>query len=426
MIDPAALALNADCYCWPVTRELIIKQILQQNASPHMEALLSDRPHYFASTTIFLAKNVLEQMSRQVHAIETVVRSPKYIEMVRRRGAFSNDWPHQSLTDGAFMGYDFHITDDGPRLIEINSNAGGAFIVNMIEQAVRGSSLKGSLGILDMFQSEWKKAGRIAPLQTIAIVDGDPQAQYHYPDMCLAKTMLESQGLKVVIVDPKDLSFGNGRLRYENTAIDLVYNRLTDFDLSEKDNALIRQAYENDAAVVTPAPHHHALYADKRNLILLSDPASLKELGASQGDIDILKAIPKTVAVTPDRALEMWEKRRKLFFKPQAGFGSRGAFRGAKLTKKVWADILKGGYIAQDLISPPVRAVTIDGNKAALKFDFRVYTYDGHPLLYAARIYQGQTTNLRTAGGGLAAVVTIDTPSCYSFDKETNGDIRSN
>ena len=29
---------------------------------------------------------------------------------------------------GVFFGYDFHIQSDGPRLIEINTNAGGAFL----------------------------------------------------------------------------------------------------------------------------------------------------------------------------------------------------------------------------------------------------------------------------------------------------------
>ncbi len=43
----------------------------------------------------------------------------------------------------------------------------------------------------------------------------------------------------------------------------------------------------------------------------------------------------------------------------------------------------------------------------ARKFDVRVYTYDGAPLILGARIYQGQTTNLRTQGGGLAAVIPI-------------------
>jgi hypothetical protein len=39
--------------------------------------------------------------------------------------------------------------------------------------------------------------------------------------------------------------------------------------------------------------------------------------------------------------------------------------------------------------------------------DVRLYTYAGQLLLSAARLYQGQTTNFRTPGGGFAPVLTI-------------------
>ena len=39
--------------------------------------------------------------------------------------------------------------------------------------------------------------------------------------------------------------------------------------------------------------------------------------------------------------------------------------------------------------------------------DVRVYTYKGAPLLCAARVYQGQTTNFRTPGGGFAPVFIV-------------------
>ena len=39
-----------------------------------------------------------------------------------------------------------------------------------------------------------------------------------------------------------------------------------------------------------------------------------------------------------------------------------------------------------------------------LKYDVRNYTFEGEVLLLAARLYQGQTTNFRTEGGGFAAV----------------------
>ena len=39
-----------------------------------------------------------------------------------------------------------------------------------------------------------------------------------------------------------------------------------------------------------------------------------------------------------------------------------------------------------------------------LKFDLRDYVYDGLVQWTAARLYQGQTTNFRTPGGGFAPV----------------------
>jgi hypothetical protein len=402
MIDDTALTLNSDCYCWPIERGKIVDKIVDQGAATDMAALLSERPHYFASTSVFLSPSILTAMTDQIRAIEDVIKLPGYIEAVKSRSSFTEILSGQSKTKGVFMGYDFHITEKGPRLIEINSNAGGAFIVDMLEQSVRTSAGDFAKRVLKMFETEWASAGRSDRLKSIAIVDSKPEEQYHYPDMCLAKSLLEKQGLDVVIADPEELSITDGQLYYNAVPIDLVYNRLTDFNLTEFSNLIIRRAYEENATVVTPAPHHHALYADKRNLILLSDQDRLAKFGVSRGQRKILQAIPATAAVTNDKAEMMWEKRRHLFFKPQAGFGSRGAFRGAKLTKKVWGEILSGGYIAQEMVAPPIRAVTVNGEKTALKFDVRIYTYDGQPLLLAARVYQGQTTNLRTAGGGLA------------------------
>jgi hypothetical protein len=37
--------------------------------------------------------------------------------------------------------------------------------------------------------------------------------------------------------------------------------------------------------------------------------------------------------------------------------------------------------------------------------DVRLYTYQGEILLAAARLYQGQTTNFRTEGGGFSPVL---------------------
>ena len=48
-----------------------------------------------------------------------------------------------------------------------------------------------------------------------------------------------------------------------------------------------------------------------------------------------------------------------------------------------------------------------DGERTELKADVRLYTYEGKVLLGAARLYRGQTTNMRTPGGGFAPVLIV-------------------
>jgi hypothetical protein len=113
------------------------------------------------------------------------------------------------------------------------------------------------------------------------------------------------------------------------------------------------------------------------------------------------------VLVTNDNSQVLWEARKKLFFKPAGGHGSKAVYRGDKLTNGVWAEIIRGGYVAQDFAAPNERMIKLDGTAERCKTDVRLYTYDGQILLTAARLYQGQTTNFRTPGGGFAPVFII-------------------
>ncbi|HBC37050.1 MAG TPA: hypothetical protein DC045_22650, partial [Marinobacter adhaerens] len=89
------------------------------------------------------------------------------------------------------------------------------------------------------------------------------------------------------------------------------------------------------------------------------------------------------------------------------GHGSKGVYRGDKLTRRVFENILNGGYIAQDLVPAGERTLRIDDAVVTRKVDIRLYTYAGKSMLVAARIYQGQTTNFRTPGGGFAPVFQV-------------------
>ena len=118
----------------------------------------------------------------------------------------------------------------------------------------------------------------------------------------------------------------------------------------------------------------------------------------------LVESVPRTEVVDAADADRLWQARRGLFFKPVAGYGSRAAYRGDKLTRRVWQEIVDGEYVAQALVAPGERRVATDDGSTVLKFDLRAYAYDGAVQWLAARLYQGQTTNFRTPGGGFAPV----------------------
>jgi hypothetical protein len=122
-----------------------------------------------------------------------------------------------------------------------------------------------------MFQHEWELQKRQGVPRRIAIVDDRPAEQYLYSEFLLAQRIFQKHGIDALIVDGNQLRYVGGQLFAEGQPIDLVYNRLVDFSFGNPEHQDLRAAYLDDAVVVTPNPRVHALYADKRNLALLSD-----------------------------------------------------------------------------------------------------------------------------------------------------------
>ena len=412
--------LNEACYCRtldePALRERLEREAGLGDTAPQ---LLDARPHLFSSTTVFVSQAVARTIAATVAAVERVSALPGYLARVLAQApAIAR---HDFGPSGAFMGFDFHLGGDGPRLIEINTNAGGALLNLALMRAQRaccgdapgapGPGLPGPDALerefLQVFVDEWRSQRGDAPLRSVAIVDDAPAGQYLAPEFELFRRLFEREGMAAQVVDASALDWRDGRL-VAGVPIDLVYNRLTDFDLSEPHHAALRSAYEAGAVVLTPGPRAHALMADKRNLALLGDEDLLASWGASEEDRRTLSAtVPPTRLVTPEAADQLWAQRRGLFFKPVAGYGAKAAWRGDKLTRRVWEEILAGRFVAQQLVPPAQRAVTLDGEPSGLKFDVRAYAYRGRVQMLAARMYQGQATNFRTPGGGFAPVVVV-------------------
>lgn len=411
--------LNRDCVCSSLNPQRLRAALAFAPALLDLaERLPSTHPTLFASSGVFVEAHTLQAVAQAVAAIERVAALPAY--QAQALAAASDALAaHPTRALSACMGYDFHLDDQGlPRLIEINTNAGGALINAALADAhtpcaracmpaLQGPSDGATIRAAQwaMFANEWALVRGTQPLRHVAIVDQDPTQQYLAPEFSAYAALFESHGVRAWVADPAELRWHDGRLWLQDQPIDLVYNRLTDFYLQGAACAALRSAYLADAVVLTPHPRAHALLADKRNLRTLGDAQALTQLGASADDIATLtRVVPTTQWVRAQQADALWAQRRELFFKPASGYGGRATYRGRNVTHRVWGEILAGDYVAQALVPPGERLVEVNGQTLRMKFDLRAYTYAGQVQLLAARIYQGQTTNFRTDGSGFAPV----------------------
>ncbi len=365
----------------------------------------------FSPYALFVDRASLDAMDEVASAVFRVARNTRYIEHALRSAAGSAR--HDPGSVGGVLGLDFHLTVDGPRLIEINTNPGGLLLNAMALDAVR--SCAPSIWTTWTTGAEAQKAAVSAWLldlelqlgrmpARLAIVDVAPEEQFLYREFELYATAFQEQGLDCVIHAPGDLALDASGLHDALGPIEAVYNRLTDFSLQHPANAALAQAYLLGKVALSPHPRAHALFADKRNLVVLGDSRLLVEWGMDATASRVLaQAIPRTTLLEPANRDALWARRNQLFFKPAGGYGSRGSYRGDKLTRRVWDEMQAEPYVAQALTPPGVRILH---DEQAFKADVRCFASELGVLLFAARLYQGQTTNMRTPGGGFATVLT--------------------
>jgi hypothetical protein len=328
---------------------------------------------------------------------------------------------HRAGNFGVFMGYDFHVTREGPRLIEINTNAGGALVnglhtASLLDPAKLSCACRELLPveaveerILASFRAELEAARPGATLRSLAIADERPETQFLRPEFELFRALFARAGVSAAICDTGELRHERAALRLGERPIDLVYLRDTDFLLEAPRTRALREAWLAGDAVVTPSPREHHLLANKQRLVIFSSREALLRLGVAGDDAAFLAGIvPETRPLEALGLEEAWATRRAWVFKPAAAFASRAVYRGDKISRRKLAEIFAaGGFVAQRFAPPGEMQVTTSEGTRAMKFDVRAYAYRDEILLLGARAYQGQVTNLRTPGGGFSAICVV-------------------
>ena len=311
---------------------------------------------------------------------------------------------------GLMMGYDFHLTTVGPRLIEINTNAGGGYLAWLATaQLSRLDSerlpKRSADRLFGGFLREWSDfAENEKPLKRVVIVDEEPEQQPLYLEMCRFRDWLIGLGLDAEIASPEQLHADGHGVFSQGQQVDLVYNRHCDFFLETDQMAGLREAYLNRSVCLSPNPFVYGLLADKRRMVAWSDNATLQELGLKTKQRKLLlDLVPRSRLLADCDPEEIWQQRKGLVFKPVTRFGSRGVLMGKSITRNRFAEQDPATTLIQQLAPPSVA----EGVGGMFKTDLRLYVYRNQLLGIGARLYQGQVTNLRTVGGGFAPVVLI-------------------
>ncbi len=312
--------------------------------------------------------------------------------------------------DAVMMGYDFHLGPDGPGLIEVNTNAGGGLLALQADDPdskptseLISARLRSRLRAMFSAEMHSFSAGRVDRPQHVVILDEDPQTQFLYPEMQAFGNFFQEWGCRATIADPKDLQAGPDGIFLQGEPVDMIYNRHCDFYLETPELAGLRQAYLHGQVCLTPNPFRYGLLADKRRLCFWSDPERLAAVGLDRSGIDLLqKIVPESRMLGDFDPDELWSQRKQWVFKPATAHASRGVLVGAKTTRGRYQQ-LPTDTIVQRYIAPSM--TTLGTNQ--FKTDFRLFAYRNRLLGIAARLYRGQVTNLRTEGGGFAAVRVV-------------------
>ncbi|MFN4354565.1 hypothetical protein [Parvibaculum sp.] len=406
--DAPLASLNETCFCLPLEHaalEAAAAARLGQDAAAEAGKVLDGLS---AGQPLFLSSSLKRDLFARIAAVGATQTALAEKRALASGAAFDRE---ALLAGATFNSYDFHLSAEGPKLIEVNTNAGGAFLQPIFLEAVtpvvaQGAGFEPEEILIDAF-------ARLAPgraLRRLAIVDENPQGQPLYLDMQLAAAAIERRGIAVDVIDRDSLCRERGRLTGPNGPIDMVYNRLVDFLFAEPANAVLRDAWAAGEVAVAPNPDVYRAFACKHILAVLSDPDAVEELAArAHADAAlVLDTVPKTEIIDAANAERLWAARDHYVFKPADGYGSRGVYRGDKVTRKKWSEIAAQSYLAQRFAAPSHRVLRLAGGLAVQKADIRVWTHGLKPVFAAARLYGGQVTGFRGEGAGFAPILWID------------------
>jgi hypothetical protein len=346
-----------------------------------------------------------------VRAVGRLAETPAYCHAVDAEGLPAVA-KHQPGCHSVMMAYDFHVTPEGPRLIEVNTNAGGSYLALLAQfgaEAVdfdhrfRRAAARAMATFAETFAHFTGDRTR-APGFAV-VVDGRAQDGFSDPEThAFVAAMRDHWGCEVGLAEPGEAEFVDGVLRVGGAPVDFVYNRFCDFYMEAPEMEALRQAYLGCCACVTPNPRFFGLLGDKRRMRLWCDSDALRRLGVGADTAAFIAAtVPHCALMTDFNRECLWESRKQWVFKPVSLYGGKGVIPGRAIRRTRFEALDPERTLVQAFVAPGLTPCEADGPRM-LKTDIRLFAYRDRVLGVGARVYSGQITNFSTPGSGYARV----------------------
>ncbi len=329
---------------------------------------------------------------------------------------------------------DAFLTPDGPRFIEINSDAPAGFgygdrmaavfedlpVFREFARSRRVSYLPSGPRLVDAVLAAWTRSGGSgAPV--VAIADwADVKTR---ADQEILRDAFEARGLRCLLADPRAMTVANGRLVADGRAVDVVYRRgvLSELVAREADVGAFLEAYRDGRALYVNSFRCH-LSEDKAFFALLGDEAFATLMTADERAL-VSRFVPWTRKLAERRTLVsgrdvdlvpyVLAERERLVLKPAHGYGGRSVYVGDETAPADWEAAVAAGlgepWVVQERVAIPeeVFPVCTDGRVAfePLKVNVNPFYVAGAEVGAVTRASRSSVINVSAGGGSVPTFV---------------------
>ncbi len=207
--------------------------------------------------------------------------------------------------------------------------------------------------------------------RTVAILDFRDKG--NLPEFEVFRNHFIKAGFNCLIIDPRDLTYNNSRMFYQDRRIDIVYRRLVTRDLMDRYKeipALIQGILANQTCIIGPIKSQ--VIHTKRFFEVLYQPA-FRAFLTEQEIAYIDEHVPFTKLLTGSEDLGAYiSGKDQYIIKPVDGYAATEVCAGKDFTPATWEALLReksrSEFIIQQYCPPPLSENIIydDQGRAAL------------------------------------------------------------